>query len=93
MKIVQDLDGVYLETELPEEMFCGKGEVVTSEKLGLTRITEERFEAPDGSDLRLDSDLVGNAAKGAVLAGPLQGLRAGKNRVKIWEAPFEERGA
>lgn len=93
VKIVQDLDGVYLETELPEEMFCGKGEVVTSEKLGLTRITEERFEAPDGSDLRLDSDLVGNAAKGAVLAGPLQGLRAGKNRVKIWEAPFETRGA
>ncbi|HJA02903.1 MAG TPA: right-handed parallel beta-helix repeat-containing protein [Candidatus Gallimonas gallistercoris] len=93
VKIVQDLDGVYLETELPEEMFCGKGEVVTSEKLGLTRITEERFEAPDGSDLRLDSDLVGNAAKGAVLAGPLQGLRAGKNRVKIWKAPFEERGA
>ena len=93
VKIVRDLDGVYLEAELPEEMFCGKGEVVTSEKLGLTRITEERFEAPDGSDLRLDTDLVGNAAKGAVLAGPLQGLRAGKNRVKIWKAPFEERGA
>ena len=58
----------------------------------MTRITEERFEAPDGSDLRLDTDLVGNAVKGAVLAGPLQGLQAGKNRVKIWEAPFERRG-
>ena len=74
-------------------MFLRKGELVTSEKLGMTRITEERFEAPDGSDLRLDSDLVGNAVKGAVLAGPLQGLHAGTNRVKIWEAPFEERGA
>ena len=93
MKIVRGLDGVYLETELPEEMFLGKGEVVTSEKLGLTRITEERFEAPDGSDLRLDTDLAGNVVGDSVLAGPLQGLRAGKNRVKIWEAPFETKGA
>ena len=93
VKIVRGLDGVYLETDFPEEMFLRKGELVTSEKLGMTRITEERFEAPDGSDLRLDTDLVGNAVKGAVLAGPLQGLRAGKNRVKIWKAPFEERGA
>ena len=92
VRIVRDLDGVYLETDLPEEMFLRKGELVTSEKLGMTRITEERFEAPDGSDLRLDTDLVGNAVKGAVLAGPLQGLQAGKNRVKIWEAPFERRG-
>lgn len=93
VRIVRGLDGVYLETELPEEMFLGKGEVVTSEKLGLTRITEERFEAPDGSDLRLDSDLAGNVVGDSVLAGPLQGLRAGKNRVKIWKAPFETRGA
>ena len=93
VKIVRGLDGVYLETELPEEMFLGKGEVVTSEKLGLTRITEERFEAPDGSDLRLDTDLAGNVVGDSVLAGPLQGLRAGKNRVKIWEAPFETKGA
>ena len=93
VRIVRGPDSVYLETELPEEMFLRKGELVTSEKLGMTRITEERFEAPDGSDLRLDTDLVGNAVKGAVLVGPLQGLRAGKSRVKIWKAPFEERGA
>ncbi len=93
VQIVRDRDGVYLEIELPEEMFLGKGELLTSEKLGLTRITEERFEGPDGSDLRLDTDLVGNAVGDAVLAGPLQGLHAGTNRVKIWEAPYEKRSA
>ena len=93
VQIVRDRDGVYLEIELPEEMFLGKGELVPSEKLGMTRITEERFEGPDGSDLRLDTDLVGNAVGDAVLAGPLQGLHAGTNRVKIWETPYEKRSA
>lgn len=91
VQIVRGPDGVYLETELPKEMFLGKGELVTSEKLGMTRITEERFEGPDGGDLRLDTDLVGNAVGDAVLAGPLQGLHAGTNRVKIWETPYEKR--
>lgn len=91
VQIVRGPDGVYLEIELPKEMFLGKGELVTSEKLGMTRITEERFEGPDGSDLRLDTDLAGNAVGDAVLAGPLQGLHAGTNRVKIWEAPYEKR--
>lgn len=93
VQIVRGSDGVYLETELPKEMFLGKGELVTSEKLGMTRITEERFEGPDGGDLRLDTDLVGNAVGDAVLAGPLQGLHAGTNRVKIWETPYEKRSA
>lgn len=91
VQIVRGSDGVYLEIELPKEMFLGKGELVTSEKLGMTRITEERFEEPDGSDLRLDTDLAGNAVGDAVLAGPLQGLHAGTNRVKIWETPYEKR--
>ena len=50
----------------------------------MTRISEGRFEAPDGSDIEIDTDLVGNAFGGTVLAGPLQRLHAGKNRVKIW---------
>ena len=93
VQIVRDRDGVYLETELPEEMFLGKGELVTSEKLGMTRITEERFEGPDGSDLRLDTDCLGIVVGDAVLAGPLQGLHAGTNRVKIWETSYEKRSA
>ena len=93
VQIVRGPDGVYLETELPEEMFLEKGELVTSEKLGMTRITEERFEGPDGSDLRLDTDCLGNVVGDAVLAGPLQRLHAGANRVKIWEAPYEKRSA
>ena len=64
-------------------MFGMEGEAVTSGRLGMTRISEGRFEAPDGSDIKIDTDLVGNAFTGTVLAGPLQRLHAGKNRVKI----------
>ncbi len=77
-------DGVYLEIALPAAMFGLEGEVVTSGLLGMTRISEGRFEAPDGSDIKIDTDLVGEAFAGTVLAGPLQRLHAGKNRVKIW---------
>ena len=69
---------------LPAAMFGMEGEAVTSGQLGMTRISEGRFEAPDGSDIEIDTDLVGNAFAGTVLAGPLQRLHAGKNRVKIW---------
>ena len=50
----------------------------------MTRITEGRFERPDGSDLSIDKDLLGNVMKENVIAGPLQGLKAGKNRIKVW---------
>lgn len=51
----------------------------------MTRISEGRFEASDGSDITIDTDLVGDAFAGTVLAGPLQRLHAGKNRVRIWD--------
>ncbi len=86
-KIVRGGDGVYLEIELPREALSIKGECITSARLGMTRITEARFDRPDGGDLKIDTDLAGNAFQGAVIAGPLQQLHVGKNRVKIWHAP------
>ena len=87
VRLVRADDGVQLELDLPEEAFASSGEVVTSETLGMTRITEARFENPDGSSLALDTDLLGNALAGRVLAGPLQSLRPGKNRIKVWQRP------
>jgi hypothetical protein len=42
------------------------------------------FEAPDGSGIQLGTDLLGVVADGTVVPGPLQPLRAGKNRVVVW---------
>ena len=39
VKIVRGRDGVYLETELPDEMLLRKGELFTSANIGMTLIT------------------------------------------------------
>lgn len=35
--------------------------------------------------MAIDSDLVGNVMSETVIAGPLQNVQAGNNKVKIWD--------
>ena len=76
---------VYLEITLPEGIFGVKTEVVTSEKLGMTRISEGRFETLEGRRLVIDRDLKGQLRGETPVPGPLEGLCAGKNRVAVWQ--------
>ena len=50
-------EGVYLNMTIPEEMLSHTGEVITTEMLDMPRIVEERYEAPDGSAIRFDTDI------------------------------------
>jgi hypothetical protein len=59
-------------------------ETITSDLLGMPRLVEECFENPDGSLVRVDTDMLGNARSANPTAGPIEGLKAGKNRIKIW---------
>lgn len=43
-----------------------------------------RFENPDGSALALKEDLAGKTRSGQPKAGPLEDIREGKNRIRIW---------
>ena len=61
-----------------------KTDVITSEYLGMPRLTEERFENPDGSPICVSTDMLGNARGENPTAGPIEGLKAGKQRIKIW---------
>jgi tRNA (cytidine/uridine-2'-O-)-methyltransferase len=60
-------------------------ETVTTEMLGMPRLVEEHFENPDGSPVRVDADMLGNVRGTNPTAGPIEGLKAGKNRIKIWD--------
>ncbi len=84
VKITREGREVYLEIVLPEESLEMPTEVITTEKLGMVRIVEQRYEAPDGSALRLGEDMAGNKRGERPLPGPLEGLHAGRNKVKIW---------
>lgn len=78
-------EGVYLHITLPEEMFTMKAHPACSASLGMTRLTRERFENPDGSHIRLDRDLLGGVRGERVIAGPLECLKPGENVVCIWK--------
>lgn len=84
VRITEEGSEVILEIELPEGMFGMETEQVTTQKLGMTRLTEERYENPDGSSLVLDRDLTGAERGQCPTAGPLERLHAGKNRVVVW---------
>ena len=58
---------------------------MTTKLLAETRLTEEHYENPDGSSLAVDFDLNGETRSKKPVVGPLEGLKPGKNRVKIWE--------
>ncbi len=84
VKIITEEDGVYLEINLPEKVLEFKGNVITSKDLPMTRITECCFDDRNGNELIINTDLLGNVMKENVIAGPLQNLQAGKNKIKIW---------
>lgn len=77
-------DGVYLDIELPEEMLQIKTEQITAKLFGMPRITEAEFENPDGTPVCLDEDITGVQHGICPIAGPVQSLQAGRNRIQIW---------
>ena len=85
VKILEEEDGLYLEITL-DESFAGMAtETITSDLLGMPRLTEERFENPDGSPICANTDMLGNIRGANPTAGPIEGLKAGKQRIKIWD--------
>lgn len=80
--LVEKEDGFYLEFTLPGQ---ARGEPVTTERLGRTRVTKDVFENPDGSPIRIDQDYFGekrNPDQPAV--GPFADAAEGHNSIKVW---------
>ena len=84
VKFIEEADGLYLEITLDEGFDGMKNPIITSEMLGMPRLVEERFENPDGTPIEIDSDMLGVKRAGNPKAGPIEALKAGKNRIKVW---------
>ena len=68
LKLVEK-DGVYtVESELYK--YLPKCNIISSDTLGIAFEPEERYEAPDGSDIILDTDINGNKRIDNPVAGP-----------------------
>ena len=79
-------DGWWLEMAIdPAWVSRRKRAVVTTELLGKAKIPDARFEQPDGTPYRLDTDYFGNKRSIERLApGPFQFPRGKRIRVKVW---------
>ena len=82
-KITACEDGVYLEMTLDKDFDTLKAQTVTTEMLGLPRITECPYDAPDGTDVKISQDIFGVLRHKNPTVGPIEGITAGKVRVKI----------
>ena len=85
LQIVDKEDGVYLKITLPEMLFELNTRQMNSKLLGMTRITEARYENADGSDIILDYDMNGRKRSSKPTVGPLEDLEPGENEVLLWK--------
>ena len=84
--IVEDGEGVYLQSQLPEDFDRARVGVVTGLDLERVRFADADYEEPDGSPAVIDIDLVGERKEEgqSYPAGPMVALTAGTARVRIW---------
>ncbi|MRH43573.1 DUF1565 domain-containing protein [Aquibacillus halophilus] len=83
--ITEEGRDVYLFCELPENFEKVLGEIHSTKTLHPVRIVDADFENPDGSEVTVDKDLVGEKRSEKSALGPISQLQSGKNRVKVWE--------
>lgn len=84
IQIVDEGDGVYLEIYVDENMLSIPSKTISTDMLAVPRIVEQPYVGPDGTDIVFGTDLIGEYRKSSPLAGPLENLIVGYNKVQIW---------
>ena len=84
VRIFDDCGGVWLEITLPEEFFSLRTEIQSTATLGVAHLPGAVFDNPDGSFLTLDRDYFGELRRSGGPAGPIESLKPGFNRIKVF---------
>ncbi len=84
IRITEEEDGVYLTCCLPENYEKIRGEIQTTKTLKRVRVANADFENPNGSEVILDIDYLGEKRAEKSVVGPIADLQQGKNRIKVW---------
>ena len=80
----EEQDGVYISCTLPDAFDKFMSPIRSTHNLTRVRIVDAEFENPDGSPLVLDTDYLNEPKTEMTLAGPLNQLNSGKNKIKVW---------
>jgi len=86
VRVVDEGDAVYLETELPDGFDQAQVGTVSGSDLPPVRFVDADFDEPDGSPAVLSTDLLGEVkdAGQSYPAGAVATLRAGSRRTQVW---------
>lgn len=84
VRIVTQGEEVYLEMTAPKGIVQMASALIDTQKLGKARIVEEAYVTLEDEPVIIDHDLAGEPRKIRPTAGPLEGLKDGFNRIKIW---------
>jgi len=84
IKITEEGNEVYLEIDLPEGFENLLGGIHSTQTLERVRLADAEYENPDGSDVIINTDLLGKVKDGDSVLGPISELKSGHNRIKIW---------
>ncbi|SFJ81829.1 Protein of unknown function [Halobacillus dabanensis] len=84
LSITEQGNEVYLSCVLPDDFEKMLGEVQTTQTLNRVRIVDADFESPDGSEITLDTDYLGDKRSEKSVLGPISKLQKGKNHIKVW---------
>lgn len=80
VKLTEENGNVWL--EFPEIGML-RGKTVDTDRLGYASLTRLPYENPDGSDIIIDTDYLGNSRHVTPAAGPLENLNG---KIKVWSA-------
>ncbi|MGP4060508.1 right-handed parallel beta-helix repeat-containing protein [Halobacillus sp. H74] len=84
LNLIEEGDEVYLSFVLPDNFEEMLGSVQTTQTLNRVRIVDADFENPDGSEVTLDKDYLGEKRQEKSVLGPITKLQRGRNYIKVW---------
>lgn len=83
---VEEIGGEWqLVLDVPAQVASVHHEPVTTERLGVPRLTEDFYENADGTPIDFTVDYLGVHRDGAVVSGPFAWLAPGKQRITVWK--------
>lgn len=83
--IIEKKEGVYLQSALPHGALSLSGQTITTALLGKTHMSDGLYETPDGQDMVIDYDLLGQLRADASTPGPIENLKEGRQDLLIWK--------
>ncbi len=84
VEIVREDDGFYAEIYCPVDPRSEASEIMCTEDLPITYMTEQLYEAPDGTLIAINTDYCNTERGENPVLGALETLTKGENRIKIW---------